>query len=43
MSRIGRKALEIPKGVQVSITKDIVSAKGSHTAGFLRDFLNSAP
>jgi len=28
MSRIGRKALEIPKGVQVSITKDIVSTKG---------------
>ena len=28
MSRIGRKPLEIPKGVQVSITKDIVSAKG---------------
>ena len=28
MSRIGRKAIEIPKGVQVSITKDVVSAKG---------------
>jgi len=28
MSRIGRKPLEIPKGVQVSITKDIVSTKG---------------
>ncbi len=28
MSRIGRKALEIPKGVQVSITKDIVTTKG---------------
>ena len=28
MSRIGRKPLEIPKGVQVSITKDIVTAKG---------------
>jgi large subunit ribosomal protein L6 len=28
MSRIGRKALEIPKGVQVSITKDSISAKG---------------
>jgi large subunit ribosomal protein L6 len=28
MSRIGRKPLEIPKGVQVSITKDMVSAKG---------------
>src|SRR5512145_3038384 len=28
MSRIGRKPLEIPKGVQVSITKDVVSAKG---------------
>jgi large subunit ribosomal protein L6 len=28
MSRIGRKPVEIPKGVQVSITKDIVSAKG---------------
>ena len=28
MSRIGRKPLEIPKGVQVSITKDAVSIKG---------------
>jgi large subunit ribosomal protein L6 len=28
MSRIGRKALEIPKGVQVSITKDTISTKG---------------
>jgi large subunit ribosomal protein L6 len=28
MSRIGRKPVEIPKGVQVSITKDVVSAKG---------------
>lgn len=28
MSRIGRKPLEIPKGVQVSITKDQVTAKG---------------
>ena len=28
MSRIGRKPLEIPKGVTVSITKDTVSAKG---------------
>jgi large subunit ribosomal protein L6 len=28
MSRIGRKPLEIPKGVQVSITRDVVSAKG---------------
>ncbi len=28
MSRIGRKPVEIPKGVQVSITKDIISAKG---------------
>jgi large subunit ribosomal protein L6 len=28
MSRIGRKPLELPKGVQVSITKDIVSTKG---------------
>src|SRR5690606_14657108 len=28
MSRIGRKPLEIPKGVQVSITKDLVSVKG---------------
>ena len=28
MSRIGRKPLEIPKGVQVSIAKDIVSVKG---------------
>src|SRR5688572_12633353 len=28
MSRIGRKPLEIPKGVQVSITKDTVSVKG---------------
>ncbi len=27
MSRIGRKALSIPKGVQVSITKDAVSVK----------------
>jgi large subunit ribosomal protein L6 len=28
MSRIGRKPLEIPKGVTVSITKDAVSIKG---------------
>ena len=28
MSRIGRKPVEIPKGVQVSITKDAVSIKG---------------
>ena len=28
MSRIGRKPVEIPKGVTVSITKDTVSAKG---------------
>jgi len=28
MSRIGRKPLEIPKGVQVSVTKDAVSVKG---------------
>jgi large subunit ribosomal protein L6 len=28
MSRIGRKPLEIPKGVQVSITTDTVSVKG---------------
>jgi large subunit ribosomal protein L6 len=28
MSRIGRKPLVIPKGVQVSITKDTISAKG---------------
>jgi large subunit ribosomal protein L6 len=28
MSRIGRKPLEIPKGVTVSITKDSVSVKG---------------
>jgi large subunit ribosomal protein L6 len=28
MSRIGRKPLEIPKGVTVSITKDAVSTKG---------------
>jgi large subunit ribosomal protein L6 len=28
MSRIGRKPLEIPKGVQVSITKDKISCKG---------------
>jgi large subunit ribosomal protein L6 len=28
MSRIGRKPLEIPKGVQVSITKDAISVKG---------------
>lgn len=28
MSRIGRKPLEIPKGVQVSITKDIITVKG---------------
>ena len=28
MSRIGRKALEIPKGVTVSITNDVVSTKG---------------
>src|SRR6185295_373459 len=28
MSRIGRKPLEIPKGVTVSITADVVSTKG---------------
>ena len=28
MSRIGRKPLEIPKGVQVSITKDSIATKG---------------
>src|SRR5437016_881895 len=28
MSRIGRKPIEIPKDVQVSITKDMVTAKG---------------
>src|SRR5690349_25079259 len=28
MSRIGRKAIEIPKGVQMSITKDTVTVKG---------------
>ena len=28
MSRIGRKALEIPKGVQVSISGDTISTKG---------------
>jgi len=28
MSRIGRKAIEIPKGVQVSITKDNLAVKG---------------
>ena len=28
MSRIGRKPVEIPKGVQVSITADAVTAKG---------------
>jgi large subunit ribosomal protein L6 len=28
MSRIGRKPIEIPTGVQVSITKDMVSVKG---------------
>src|SRR3954452_21893950 len=28
MSRIGRKPLEIPKGVTVSITKDLVQVKG---------------
>ena len=28
MSRIGRKPLEIPKGVSVSITKDVISVKG---------------
>jgi large subunit ribosomal protein L6 len=28
MSRIGRKPVEIPKGVQVSITGDAISAKG---------------
>jgi large subunit ribosomal protein L6 len=28
MSRIGRKPLEIPKGVTVSVTKDTVSVKG---------------
>ncbi|MBA3404467.1 MAG: 50S ribosomal protein L6 [Gemmatimonadaceae bacterium] len=28
MSRIGRKPVEIPKGVTVSITKDMVTAKG---------------
>jgi large subunit ribosomal protein L6 len=28
MSRIGRNPVEIPKGVQVSITKDAISTKG---------------
>src|SRR5687768_5736121 len=28
MSRIGRKPVEIPKGVSISITKDSVSTKG---------------
>jgi large subunit ribosomal protein L6 len=28
MSRIGRKPLEIPKGVQVSITNDVIATKG---------------
>jgi large subunit ribosomal protein L6 len=28
MSRIGRKPLEIPKGVQVTITPDSISTKG---------------
>ena len=28
MSRIGKKPLEIPKGVQVTITKDTISTKG---------------
>jgi large subunit ribosomal protein L6 len=28
MSRIGRKPLEIPKGVTVSITKDLIAVKG---------------
>jgi large subunit ribosomal protein L6 len=28
MSRIGRKPIEVPKGVTVSITKDVVTAKG---------------
>jgi large subunit ribosomal protein L6 len=28
MSRIGRKPLEIPKGVQVSVTNDAITAKG---------------
>ncbi|HEU0037274.1 MAG TPA: 50S ribosomal protein L6 [Kofleriaceae bacterium] len=28
MSRIGRKPIEIPKGVSITITKDAVSAKG---------------
>ena len=28
MSRIGRKPIQIPKGVQVSITKDVITAKG---------------
>jgi large subunit ribosomal protein L6 len=28
MSRIGRKPIEIPKGVTVSISKDVISAKG---------------
>ena len=28
MSRIGRKPLEIPKGVQVTITNDTISTKG---------------
>ena len=28
MSRIGRKPLEIPKGVQVTITKDTITTKG---------------
>jgi large subunit ribosomal protein L6 len=29
MSRIGRKPIEVPKGVTVSITKDIVTVKGA--------------
>jgi len=28
MSRIGRKPIEVPKGVQVTITKDVLTAKG---------------
>jgi large subunit ribosomal protein L6 len=28
MSRIGRKPIELPKGVQVTITKDVVTCKG---------------
>ena len=29
MSRIGRKPIELPKGVQVTITKDVVTVKGA--------------